>query len=172
MGGGHPGLAAIAARTEVSPINRRIVFTARPFCRSRILEHARPDRGLCTAARFSSFATSLPPQSITRSQPARASPPGKRRFRIFPGAPSDCRATRTTVCRYRLQRRLCTVCRWCARNRYSLHLRLARLDASLFAPSRSGTLWIRYRLISLGAAKGSRAGSSSDTLLQRQNALA
>jgi len=80
MGGGHPGLAAIAAWSEVSPINRRIVLTARAFCRSRILEHARPDRGLCTAARFSSFATALPPQSITRSQPARVSPPGKRRL--------------------------------------------------------------------------------------------
>jgi hypothetical protein len=59
MGGGHPGLAAIAARSEVSPINRRIVLTARPFCRSRILEHARPDRGLRTAAPFSSFAASV-----------------------------------------------------------------------------------------------------------------
>jgi len=45
MGGGHPGLAAIAARSEVSPINRRIVLTVRTFCRSRTLEHARPDRG-------------------------------------------------------------------------------------------------------------------------------
>jgi hypothetical protein len=75
MGGGHPGLAAIAARSEVSPINKRIVLTARAFCR--------PERGPCTAARFSSFATSLPPQSITRSQIARASRPEKRRLRIF-----------------------------------------------------------------------------------------
>jgi len=83
MGGGHPGLAAIAARSEVSPINRRIVLTTRPSCRSRILEHARQDRGLCTAARFSSFASALPPLSIIRLQPARVSPPGKRRLRIF-----------------------------------------------------------------------------------------
>jgi hypothetical protein len=30
MGGGHPSLAAIAARSEVSPINRRIGLMARP----------------------------------------------------------------------------------------------------------------------------------------------
>jgi hypothetical protein len=82
MGGGHPGLAAIAERSEVSPINRRIVLTARAFA---VLEHRSMPGQTGACARLHDLVLSRPHchlnLSLDRKFPCL--PARKRRLRIF-----------------------------------------------------------------------------------------
>jgi hypothetical protein len=92
MGGGHPSLAAIAARSEVSPINRRIGLMARPAAATLSPEIHAPKELIKTrtAMKGLEVLASDPNRNIRVSFSNGLFQERQRRFRIFERGSHEC----------------------------------------------------------------------------------